>query len=404
MSSPPRDNNGDTATVNEAADLLLSDFTSSRYPCTSRPQTTATRWRRHYCERRCGRDDIDREIENLKELEKELNRDWASLPTDLLCLMLPHLFLGDIKRFHNVCRSWQLTTTPLVQSPMLMSIGNYNTRCKFFHPLFKSPYSMYILELFCAVPRFCKDGWLLMFRGEHSMFFNPFTKALINLPDLRERVSKLTKKKICATDFRGKIEIFSMGVSDRAPRLLGFVPAKTCSDQFDKIFVGYLKTYGSAPSSGAAGAGGAGAAGTGGAGAAGAGGARAAASGGAGAGAATSGGGFAGYQNITKLVITRAAEGGGGSRLERRRWLPAVVDGGGAERWRRDGGSTGEVEAEGGSYGGAEVVYGGGVMATGPEEEEAGGGCWTGGGWPPLSVTDRRGWGMGKPGKCVVCI
>ncbi|XP_058201694.1 F-box/kelch-repeat protein At1g57790-like [Rhododendron vialii] len=133
-------------------------------------------------------DDIDREIENSKESEKELNRDWASLPTDLLCLMLPHLFLGDIKRFHNVCRSWRLTTTPSVQSPVLMSIGNDNTRCKFFHPLYKSPYSMYIPELFCAVSRFCKDGWLLMSRGEHSMFFfNPFTKALINLPDLHEK-------------------------------------------------------------------------------------------------------------------------------------------------------------------------------------------------------------------------
>ncbi|XP_058224820.1 F-box/kelch-repeat protein At1g57790-like [Rhododendron vialii] len=130
-------------------------------------------------------DDADREIENSKESKKELNRDWASLPTDLLCLMLPHLFLGDIKRFHNVCRSWRLTPTLSVQSPVLMSIGNDNTRCKFFHPLYKSPYSMYIPELFGAVPRFCKDGWMLMSRGEHSMFFlNPFTKALINLPDL----------------------------------------------------------------------------------------------------------------------------------------------------------------------------------------------------------------------------
>ncbi|KAF7114736.1 hypothetical protein RHSIM_Rhsim01G0008500 [Rhododendron simsii] len=130
-------------------------------------------------------DDIDREIENSKESEKELNRDWASLPTDLLCLMLPHLFLGDIKRFHNVCRSWRSTPTPSVQSPVLMCIGNDNTRCKFFHPLYKGPYSMHIPKLSGAVPRFCKDGWLLMSKGRHSMFFfNPFTKALINLPDL----------------------------------------------------------------------------------------------------------------------------------------------------------------------------------------------------------------------------
>ncbi|KAF7152475.1 hypothetical protein RHSIM_Rhsim01G0035900 [Rhododendron simsii] len=131
-------------------------------------------------------DGADREVENSQESEKELNRDWASLPTDVLCLMLPQLFLGDIKRFHNVCRSWRSAPTDqLVQSPVLMCLGNDSTRCKFFHPLYRDSYSMYIPELFGAVPRFSKDGWLLMSRGKYSVFFfNPFTKALINLPDL----------------------------------------------------------------------------------------------------------------------------------------------------------------------------------------------------------------------------
>ncbi|KAF7127196.1 hypothetical protein RHSIM_Rhsim11G0030400 [Rhododendron simsii] len=57
MSSPPRNNNGDAAIVDEAADLLLSDFTSPRCPCMSRPRTTATRWRRRSCGRRWGRGD-----------------------------------------------------------------------------------------------------------------------------------------------------------------------------------------------------------------------------------------------------------------------------------------------------------------------------------------------------------
>ncbi|KAI8570114.1 hypothetical protein RHMOL_Rhmol01G0008300 [Rhododendron molle] len=131
-------------------------------------------------------DDAQRKIENSKELAKVvLNRDWAALPTELLRLVLPQLFLRDVKRFHNVCRSWRDTPTPSVQSPVLFCIGNDTTRCKFFHPLYKDSYSMYIPELFGAVPRFSKDGWLLMSRGEHSIFFfNPFTKALINLPDL----------------------------------------------------------------------------------------------------------------------------------------------------------------------------------------------------------------------------
>ncbi|KAH7860678.1 hypothetical protein Vadar_016635 [Vaccinium darrowii] len=127
-------------------------------------------------------DDAKREIGNSKELAKVLNRDWAALPTELLRLILPHLFVGDVKSFHKVCRSWRSTR---IQSPLLMHSGYDNTRCKFLHPLYKDTYSMYIPELFGAVPRFSKDGWLLMSRGEHSMFFfNPFTKALINLPDL----------------------------------------------------------------------------------------------------------------------------------------------------------------------------------------------------------------------------
>ncbi|KAH7860265.1 hypothetical protein Vadar_011372 [Vaccinium darrowii] len=101
--------------------------------------------------------------------------------------MLPHLYLGDVKRFHNVYRSWQSIPTPSVQSPVLMfmCIRHDDMRCKLFHPLYKDSYSMYIDELSGAVPRFSKDGWLLMSRGEHSIFFfNPLTKALINLPDL----------------------------------------------------------------------------------------------------------------------------------------------------------------------------------------------------------------------------
>ncbi|XP_058186700.1 F-box/kelch-repeat protein At1g57790-like isoform X2 [Rhododendron vialii] len=66
-----------------------------------------------------------------------------------------------------------------------MCFGNDSTRCKFFHPLYKDSYSMYIPELFGAIPRFSKGGWLLMSRGKYSVFFfNPFTKALINLPAL----------------------------------------------------------------------------------------------------------------------------------------------------------------------------------------------------------------------------
>ncbi|KAH7866640.1 hypothetical protein Vadar_023092 [Vaccinium darrowii] len=54
-----------------------------------------------------------------------------------------------------------------------------------FHPLYKDTYRMDIPELSGAFLRYSKNGWLLMSRGRHSVFFfNPFTKAKIDLPDL----------------------------------------------------------------------------------------------------------------------------------------------------------------------------------------------------------------------------
>lgn len=55
----------------------------------------------------------------------------------------------------------------------------------FFHPLYKDTYRMDIPELSSAFLRYSKDGWILMSRERHSVFFfNPFTKAKIDLPDL----------------------------------------------------------------------------------------------------------------------------------------------------------------------------------------------------------------------------
>ncbi|KAF7134210.1 hypothetical protein RHSIM_Rhsim08G0205300 [Rhododendron simsii] len=127
----------------------------------------------------------------------ELIRDWTSLPIEILSLILSHLFLGDFKRFRCVCKTWKLVPTlpvpcpsptqcPILPSQWLMlSRGFNNMELNFSHPLYHSTYQMDIPELSDAFLRCSKDGWLLMSRGKRSVFFfNPFTKAKIDLPDL----------------------------------------------------------------------------------------------------------------------------------------------------------------------------------------------------------------------------
>ncbi|KAG5537414.1 hypothetical protein RHGRI_024743 [Rhododendron griersonianum] len=138
--------------------------------------------------------------QNPPELEEaamdELIRDWTALPTEILSFISSRLFLGDlIKRFRCVCKTWKLvpslpvpcpTQCPIPQSQWLMLYrGLKKMELNFFNPLYKDTYRMDIPELSGALLRCSKDGWLLMSRGKHSVFFfNPFTKAKIDLPDL----------------------------------------------------------------------------------------------------------------------------------------------------------------------------------------------------------------------------
>ncbi|CAL5440398.1 unnamed protein product [Camellia sinensis] len=139
---------------------------------------------------------------NLSELQNTTMdatmRDWTNLPSELLNLILSHLFLYDIKRFRNVCKTWQSVASqqvvpspihcPITQSHWLMFFRGYKMPLNFYNPLYADTYQMAIpCELSGAVLRFSNNGWLLMSRGECSMFFfNPFTNAKIDLPDLPE--------------------------------------------------------------------------------------------------------------------------------------------------------------------------------------------------------------------------
>ncbi|KAJ4973766.1 hypothetical protein NE237_006940 [Protea cynaroides] len=143
-------------------------------------------------------EDIIPTIRNTVEEVMEVQQvpwSWADLPQELLSLIQSYIFAGDRICFRAVCRSWQKSSvvplpvdsmdySMMVSSSCLMSFsmkGNIDL----FYPMYNSRYTLELEEeLFGAWICFSKDSWLLLFQGEGNMFFfNPFTKARIELPD-----------------------------------------------------------------------------------------------------------------------------------------------------------------------------------------------------------------------------
>eukprot|EP00268_Persea_americana_P007744 TRINITY_DN12970_c0_g1_i2.p1 TRINITY_DN12970_c0_g1~~TRINITY_DN12970_c0_g1_i2.p1 ORF type:complete len:420 (+),score=45.54 TRINITY_DN12970_c0_g1_i2:369-1628(+) len=117
----------------------------------------------------------------------------VELPQDILPLILHHIsFLGYLS-FRGVCRSWRLAclqfpveSLPTNQPPWLMFSNETSseTTRMLLDPLSKKIYSIEIPEL-CGVRCLAAGhGWLLLLSVRHSslFFFNPFTKARIDVP------------------------------------------------------------------------------------------------------------------------------------------------------------------------------------------------------------------------------
>ncbi|KAL3511935.1 hypothetical protein ACH5RR_024652 [Cinchona calisaya] len=124
-------------------------------------------------------------------------RNWTDIPEDLLETILSSLYLKDVQRFHLVCKTWQSVADPkfhhplrypVVESQWLVQKIYDEDKCKFFHPLYGDRYCVDIPELRDAYIRYSKDGWLFMSRDDYEIFFyNPFSNAKIELPDLPSR-------------------------------------------------------------------------------------------------------------------------------------------------------------------------------------------------------------------------
>lgn len=142
-----------------------------------------------------------------KKLKMELSRKHKIMETsnentlidlskDILCLIAMHLPLAvDFMSFRCVCATLAASVPRLTfqctsgqypfQYPWLMFSGARRSQCSFIDPVCNIIHDFDMPELSGAQIWFSKDGWLLIGKGRHSMFFlNPFTKEIVELPDL----------------------------------------------------------------------------------------------------------------------------------------------------------------------------------------------------------------------------
>ncbi|KAI3849668.1 hypothetical protein MKW98_026582 [Papaver atlanticum] len=136
-----------------------------------------------------------------EEKDIEEARPWVTLDDDVMWSISSHLSPLDYVHLRAVRRNYRsvfplvnwrrscptrsLQTTEL--SPWLVFAKDNEAVYSFINPIHNNEnYLMSIPELLKgSTIRFSKDGLLLLSKGYHSLFFyNPFTKAIIKLPDI----------------------------------------------------------------------------------------------------------------------------------------------------------------------------------------------------------------------------
>lgn len=125
-------------------------------------------------------------------------RAWSDLPVDILNVIAERLDVIDRIYFRVVCKNWRLTQ--IVPShnnlPWLMEHSwafdeNVFSLCSFHFPYVNRSHVTYnkfdreeLDGLYDAVICASKYGWLLLQKSTLSVFYNPYTKSIIRLPDL----------------------------------------------------------------------------------------------------------------------------------------------------------------------------------------------------------------------------
>ncbi|PIA46785.1 hypothetical protein AQUCO_01500376v1 [Aquilegia coerulea] len=136
----------------------------------------------------------DPEKKNYNFLEFKGKKCLASMNGWLVMINL-ELQTQYRKNARFVCKTWAASVPPhrwpinqiasTTECPWLMFSNRKKIQCSFLDPISSFIHSVHMPELLGAKMCFSKAGWLLMSRGNRSIFFfNPFNNVIIELPDL----------------------------------------------------------------------------------------------------------------------------------------------------------------------------------------------------------------------------
>lgn len=111
------------------------------------------------------------------------------VPMEILELILSRLNLRENIRASAVCKQWLAVSVSVRvanKPPWLMFFPKFGDLVEFYDPSVRQTYSVELPELRGSRLCYAKDGWLLLYKPRtlRVLFFNPYTKNVINLPRL----------------------------------------------------------------------------------------------------------------------------------------------------------------------------------------------------------------------------
>ncbi|XP_077219063.1 F-box protein At1g69090-like [Tasmannia lanceolata] len=114
---------------------------------------------------------------------------WRNLPIEIGALIAARLSLIEFHAFRSVCKQWQLASSlnssslPHSLDPWILFYGHSN--CFLYDPKSFKSYFMQIPELKGADCIASEEGWLLVHLEGRLFFFNIFSRAKIDLPQIQ---------------------------------------------------------------------------------------------------------------------------------------------------------------------------------------------------------------------------
>ncbi|KAF1882057.1 hypothetical protein Lal_00038700 [Lupinus albus] len=132
-------------------------------------------------------DQIEMSEADSNKYEMTWKLQWSTLPHDLLSQIIDRLGLIEFLSFHGVCKDWRMASTK--SSPeeysrdlWFLTYGE-GSNCSLLSSNQDKLYNIDLPELDGATCLASYKGWLLLFWNGSLFFFNPFSRAKIDVPN-----------------------------------------------------------------------------------------------------------------------------------------------------------------------------------------------------------------------------